>query len=223
MDQERQNRGVCSVNYTNNDMKLGPKFKICKRYGAGLYEKCQSRSFTLSESRPGRTRKGRVGARSDFAIQHMEKQRARLTYGVGEKQFVRYVRESALKKGSNATGELLRTLEMRLDNVVYRLGFAKTRAFARQLVSHGHICVNGKKMNIPSYRVSVNDIVEIRQMSRDNGAFRDLDATYETHSVPGWISVDQKMRQGKIISKPEPDGAGESTIDLKAVVEFYSR
>ena len=132
-------------------MKTGPRYKICKRLGNGVFEKCQTQKFTLSESR--RSFQGRRPRQiSDYGKQLLEKQRVRFTYGITEQQFVNYV-NSATKKEGDAAATLLSTLERRLDNVVYRLGLAPTRRAARQMVVHGHILVNGKKAAIPSHVV----------------------------------------------------------------------
>ena len=130
-------------------MKIGPKFKIAKRLGAPIFEKTQTQKFALSESRGGRQNKRRPGQMSDYKRQLIEKQKMRFTYGISEKQFRRYV-DDAVEKSNQPVALLMERLESRLDNVIYRMGLAKTRRLARQITSHGHICVNGKKMTIPS-------------------------------------------------------------------------
>src|SRR5271156_1843234 len=123
-------------------MQVGPKYKICKRLGASVFEKCQTQKFQLAEARaPRRTSRPKRGGGSDFGAQLLEKQKARFTYGLTESQFSRYVHEAMEKKGSESTTGLMVRLESRLDNVVFRAGFVKTRRAARQLVSHGHIMV----------------------------------------------------------------------------------
>jgi small subunit ribosomal protein S4 len=133
-------------------MIIGPKYKICKRLGASVFEKCQTQKFQLAEARAPRKTRGKRGGGSDFGAQLLEKQKARFTYGLSESQFSRYVHEAMEQKGDSARGTCFR-LESRLDNVVFRAGFVKTRRAARQLVGHGHVMVNGRRMNIPSYKV----------------------------------------------------------------------
>src|SRR5210317_1648441 len=127
-----------------NNMKVGPQYKVCKRLGNGVFEKCQTQKFTLSEGKKSFKMGKRPRQMSDYGKQLIEKQRVRYTYGITEKQLVNYVKGSAQKEG-DATDTLLETLERRLDNVVYRLGLAPTRRAARQMVVHEHIRVNGKK------------------------------------------------------------------------------
>ena len=140
-------------------MKIGPKFKIAKRLGAPIFEKTQSPKFELSLARSSARRTNRRhGQASDYKRQLIEKQKMRFTYGLTEKQLRRYIDE-AMEKSSQPVTVLMERLESRLDNVVYRLGLAKTRRLARQIVSHGHICINGKKMTIPSHKVRVGDVI----------------------------------------------------------------
>ena len=202
-------------------MKIGPKFKICRRLGPGVFEKCQTRRFTLAEARTPRTKRRRPGSRSDFAIQHLEKQKMRLTYGLSEKQFSRYVKESVAKKQTNTAGELLVRLESRLDNVVYRMGFAETRRQARQYVSHGHILVNDVKMTIPSCVVRPGDSIGIREKSREKAPFMPREEG-RGPTAPAWLSVDTAKKTGKVAALPMMDPA-EAFFDASAVIEFYSR
>src|SRR5581483_8756571 len=130
-------------------MLIGPKYKICKRLGSSVFEKCQTQKFQLAADRAPRKTKGRRGG-SDYGAQLIEKQKARFTYGLSEAQFSRYVHEAMEIKGKDSAAGLLARLEARLDNVVYRAGFVKTRRAARQLVSHGHVTVGGKRLNVPS-------------------------------------------------------------------------
>ena len=177
-------------------MKIGPKFKIAKRLGAPIFEKTQSQKFALSESKQGRTSKRKPGQMSDYKRQLIEKQKMRFTYGITEKQLRRYVDE-ALEKSEQPVLNLYTRLEMRLDNVVYRLGLAKTRRFARQMVSHGHILVNGKRMTVPSHKVKVDDVISVREGSRQSIIFTNLAENFEAASVPAWLSFDIKKLEGK--------------------------
>jgi len=201
-------------------MKIGPKFKIAKRLGAPVFEKTQSSKFALSEARPGRPRK-RVSQSSDFKKQLIEKQKMRYIYGLTEKQLARYVKSSMTKEHQPIT-LLLNRLETRLDNVVYRLGLARTRRFARQMVSHGHILVNGKKLNIPSHQVQVGDIISIREGSKQTNLFVTLADTHESASVPSWLSFDLKKMEGSVAGMPVHEAAN-FMFDAEQVLEYYSR
>ncbi len=204
-------------------MIIGPKFKICKRLGPGVFEKCQTRSFTLSEARAAKQKKRRRrGSRSDFAMQQLEKQKVRFTYGLSERQFSRYVKEAVAKKNVNAADQLLTVLESRLDNVIYRLGLGATRRHARQLVSHGHIAVNGIKVTIPSYMVREGEEITIRDRSKDKGPFANLKERATSGSIPSWLSLDAGKGIGAVLGVPRIDQA-ELVFDPAAVIEFYSR
>ena len=202
-------------------MKIGPKFKIAKRLGAPIFEKTQTQKFALSEARGGRTRQRRPGAMSDYKRQLLEKQKLRFTYGISEKQLRRYVNES-MAKSHQPIALLMTRLESRLDNVVYRLGLAKTRQLARQIVSHGHILVNGKKYTIPSHKVKPGDAITIREGSRQTGLFVDLAEKHEQASIPTWLSFDAKKFEGSMKAAPVYDPA-ETLFDPEQVLEYYSR
>lgn len=203
-------------------MKIGPKFKIAKRLGAPIFEKTQSAKFELSLARAGarRTNK-RPGQASDYKRQLIEKQKMRFTYGLTEKQLRRYIDE-AMEKSSQPVAVLMERLESRLDNVVYRLGLAKTRRLARQIVSHGHICLNGKKMTIPSHKVKVGDVITVREGSRHSVLFVNLAETHEAVGVPAWVAFDAKKLEGSMKSVPIYSQAG-SLFDPDQVMEYYSR
>jgi small subunit ribosomal protein S4 len=202
-------------------MKIGPKFKIAKRLGAPIFEKTQTQKFALSENKQGRTTKRKPGQQSDYKRQLIEKQKMRFTYGITEKQLRRYVDE-ALFKGDQPVSNLYVRLEMRLDNAVYRLGLAKTRRFARQMVSHGHIIVNGKRVDIPSHKVKIGDIVTVREGSKQSIVFTALPDTHESASVPAWLSFDIKKLEGTVTGVPTYNGA-ETLFDPEQVFEYYSR
>lgn len=201
-------------------MKTGPKYKIAKRLGAPIYEKTQTQKFAVSEARGGRSRK-RFSKPSDYKRQLLEKQKMRLTYGLSEKQFRRYV-DMAMEKSDDPITYLMKRLESRLDNVVYRLGLAKTRRLARQIVTHGHITVNDRKLNVPSHNVRVNDIVAVREGSRETGLYVDFTDKYEPNVLPSWLKFDVKKLSGTVIAEPiyQPT---ESYFDPAQVLEFYSR
>lgn len=202
-------------------MKIGPKFKIAKRLGAPIFEKTQSQKFELSLARGGRKTNKRPGQMSDFKRQLIEKQKMRLSYGLTEKQLRRYVDE-ATEKSTTPAATLMIRLEARLDNVTYRLGLAKTRRLARQMVSHGHICVNGKKMTIPSHRVKVGDVISVREGSRQSGLFTNLAEKHEITAVPAWLSFDVKKWEGTMKTEPVFDQTS-AMFDPDQVMEYYSR
>ncbi len=204
-------------------MIRGPKYKIARRLGAAVYDKTQTQKFALraqAKTPPGR--KGKGGPKSDFGIQMLEKQKARFTYGVSERQFGNYVNAAVAKKGVNAVEMLYKSLESRLDNVVYRLGLAPSRAGARQMVSHGHIVVNGKRVTVPSYAVSEGDAIAIREGSKKSPMFAELGEKLKNREVPSWISFDQEKVEAKIQGSPKAIPS-ELAFDLGSVIEFYSR
>ena len=169
---------------------------------------------------------GQHGARrqrrsSDYALQLREKQKLRRMYGVLERQFRNYYKEAARRKG--ATGEnLLRLLECRLDNIVYRMGFGSTRAESRQLVSHKSVMVNGRCVNIPSYQVALSDVVTIRERSRKQQRIQDSLALTEQYGFPGWVDVDVEKMEGILKSLPEREDLPPD-INEQLVVELYSK
>lgn len=203
-------------------MKIGPKFKIAKRLGAPIFEKTQSQKFELSVARSQNNRRGGRRAQiSDYKRQLTEKQKMRYTYGLAERQLRRYVDE-AMERSTQPVSVLMERLESRLDNVAYRLGLAKTRRLARQMVSHGHICVNGRKYTIPSHRVRVGDVISVRDGSRDSGLFTDFANRHEAASVPSWLKFDSKKLTGEVAARPVYDQT-ESLFDPEQVLEYYSR
>ena len=203
-------------------MKIGPKFKIAKRLGAPIFEKTQSQKFELSLSRRSNQRQNRrPGQASDYKKQLIEKQKLRFTYGISEKQLRRY-HDDAVEKSSQPVAVMMERIESRLDSVIYRMGLAKTRRLARQIASHGHICVNGKKMTIPSHKVKVGDVISIREGSRQTGLFIDLKEKHEAAALPAWVTFDVKKMEGVMKSVPVFNPA-ESLFDPEQVMEYYSR
>jgi len=202
--------------------------KLCRREGEKLFlkgERCTSPKCAL-ERRPYAP--GSHGRRSQFrrrdsnyALQLRAKQKARRVYGVLERQFRRYFREAERLRGLTGTN-LLVILESRLDNVVYRFGFAMSRPQARQIVRHGHVEVNGRKVNIPSYLVKPGDIVAIRPTSRKKGMIQDIALDLEHRAVPDWLSRDERALSGRVLSMPQR-GDIDVAIDEQLIVEYYSR
>ncbi|MEK7621754.1 MAG: 30S ribosomal protein S4 [Patescibacteria group bacterium] len=205
-------------------MKIGPKYKICRRLGERIFPKCQTTKFTISgdgAARPGKVTGRRSRSASDYGSQLKEKQKARYTYGVNERQFRSYVKRSRSIKTGNPLANLGQLVESRLDNVVYRLGLVPSRAFARQVVSHGHILVNGKRVTIPSYTISVGDMIGVRSQSRDNGVFREASARLKEYEPPSWLLYTND-REAKVVAPPALEAA-ESNLNLSAIIDFYSR
>ena len=202
---------------------IGPKCKLSRREGTDLYLKSARRSLDSKckmESAPGQhgAKKSRL---SGYGLQLREKQKIRRIYGVLERQFRRYFAEADRRKGS--TGELLlQLLESRLDNVVYRMGFASTRAEARQLVSHKAIMVNGQVVNIPSFQVKAGDVVAIREKAKKQVRIQEAMGLATQIGLPSWVSVDATKLEGTF--KNVPDRAElYSDINEQLVVEFYSK
>ncbi len=201
-------------------MKLGPKFKIARRLGAPIFEKTQTAKFKASLGEKKRSK--RPASKTEFSKQLIEKQKARFTYGISERQFSTYVKK-VIESGSHTpSDDVFKALETRLDNVVYRLGLASTRQFARQVVSHGHILVNGRKLNVPSYVVKIGDIVEIRNGSKSNGIFAELDEKIKTLETPTWLTWNTEKKQASALRLPSLEGQ-ELLFDLNSVLEYYKR
>ena len=199
--------------------------RLCRREGAKLFLKgtrCYTKkcSFERRPSPPGQhgVRRRKVG---EFGLQLREKQKVRKTYGVLERQFRNYFVEAESRPG--VTGEtLLRFLELRLDNVIYRMGFAPSRPAARQLVGHGHFTVNGRPTNVPSYQLRPGDRIAVRESHRTREPFKVAKETLRSHQAPEWVSVDAANLGGAIADLPRRD---QMPLDLneQLVVEYYSR
>ncbi len=207
----------------------GPVCKLCRREGEKLFLK-GARCFTPKcafERRgypPGQHGKGAQFRRrrdSDYNRQLRAKQKARRTYGVLERQFRRYYVESLGRRGLTGLN-LLQVLEARLDNVVFRLGFADSRSQARLLVTHGHFSVNDRRTDVPSMLVSQGDIVAVREGSCDRTYFKDLRAVAEDKTVPLWLSRDLKNLSGTVVRMPERSEI-DSNLQEQLIVEYYSR
>lgn len=200
-------------------MKIGPKYKIARRLGAGVFDKTQTQKFALTEGKYSK-KGGKKKQMSEYGAQLIEKQKIRFTYGVSEKQFSNYVKEALSTKGASSADNLSELLERRLDNVVYRLALAPTRQASRQMVSHGHFLVNGKKVSVPSYRMSPGDKISVREGSRKSVMFADVSTKLEKTVFPIWLSFDPSKLEGQVKAKPSRDGA---FLDFSRVLEFYSR
>ena len=196
----------------------GPMTKKSRRFGTDLVG--NDKAFERRPYAPGVHGRGRTKD-SEYSLQLKEKQKARYAYGVLEKQFHRYYEEASRRPGR--TGDLLlRILESRLDNVVYRAGFASTRRQARQMVSHGHILVNGKKVNIPSFRVTPLDIIDVRAKSQEMTPFVIARETFGERDVPGWLTVKPNNMRVLVHQLPTRE---QIVLDVneQEIVELYSR
>ena len=202
---------------------LGPTCKLSRREGTDLFLKSRGKSLENKcklDQRPGMHGTKRTRS-SDYALQLRAKQRIRRIYGILEKQFRNYYKMADLKKG--ATGEnLLNLLESRLDNVVYRMGFASTRAEARQLVSHKSVLINDSLTNIPSYQVQPGDVISIREKAKKQQRIIDALTVTEQYGFPMWVEVNSKEMKGTFKSLPERSDLG-ADIQEQLVVELYSK
>jgi small subunit ribosomal protein S4 len=203
-------------------MIIGPKYKIARRLGAPIFEKTQTQKYVLSQARKEKTGRSFSRPKSEFGTQLLEKQKARFTYCMTEKQFSKYVKEALAKKGSKATAGLFESLEFRADNVAYRSGFAPTRLAARQIISHGHLLLNGKRITIPSMRLKVGDILTIRSGSSTKPLFASLDERLKAYTQPSWVKFDFEKKEAVIQGVPKYAG-GDSLFNINAILEFYSR
>lgn len=197
----------------------GPMTKKSRRLGVDI--KGNDKNFDKRPYPPGDHGRGRI-KESEYLLQLREKQKARYYYGVLEKQFRRYYEEANRKK-EGLTGEnLLILLELRLDNVVYRGGFARTRAEARQMVSHRHVTVNGRSTNIPSYRVKAGDVVQIREKSRSSQAVVGSLEVFGSRDVPGWLTTDTGEFKINVVDVPVRSQI-DAPVTEQAIVELYSK
>ncbi|KKM12646.1 30S ribosomal protein S4 [Clostridiales bacterium PH28_bin88] len=199
--------------------------RLCRREGAKLYlkgDRCYSDKCAIDRRAyaPGQHGQGRKKV-SEYGIQLREKQKARRIYGVLEKQFRTYFEKAERQKG--VTGEnLLRVLERRLDNVVYRLGFGASRAEARQLVRHGHFAVNGRKVNIPSYQVRPGDEITVRESSKDSPKIKEMAETLVHKTPPAWLELNPEALKGRVLALPSRDQI-DVPVQEHLIVEMYSR
>ena len=203
---------------------LGPKCKLSRREGTDLFLKSGIKPLDAKcklENPPGQSQGARRGRLSDYGLQLREKQKLRRMYGVLERQFRNYYKRAAQQKGS--TGQnLLRLLEGRLDNTVYRMGFAATRSEARQLVGHKAISVNGKVVNIPSFQVAAGDKIEIREKAREQDRIKNALSIAGQVGLPDWVDVDEQNMSGVLKSLPEREDILPD-INENLVVELYSK
>ena len=206
---------------------LDSKCKQCRRIGEKLFlkgDRCSTAKCAITRRNYPPGVHGPKGSRrkvSDYGLQLKEKQKAKKMYNLMEKQF-RLTFEKAKKQSGDAGENLFKLLEMRLDNVVYRLGFAASRNQARELVSHGHFLIKGKKVNIPSYCVKTGDIIKIKESSKKSKQFSALGEKLKKAETPGWLNLDAKELSGKVLHAPNFDDI-RINVDARVIVEFYSR
>ena len=203
----------------------GASCKLCRREGQKLFlkgERCYGGKCALSRRAYAPGQHGQAKKKlSEYGVQLREKQKAKRFYGVLESQFRGYFETADSKKG--ITGEvLLQLLESRLDNVVYRMGFGSTRAEARQLVTHGHFTINGKRVNIPSYQTRVGEAIEVCEGSRKSVRFKEILDITGSKVVPKWIEVDQENLKGKIVALPAREDI-DLPVQEHLIVELYSK
>jgi small subunit ribosomal protein S4 len=204
---------------------IGPVCKLCRREKTKLFLKgtrCESPKCPIEKGRPppGEHGRGRV-RESEYLLQLREKQKAKRFYGILERQFRSYYEEAARAKG--VTGEeLMRICESRLDNVVYRSGLAMNRTMGRQLVSHGHFEVNGRKVNIPSYRVKAGDVVSVRNRSKSMGRIIENASYAEGRPIPEWLAPNLKEMSVEIRQLPERAQV-DAPVQEQLIVEYYSK
>ena len=204
----------------------GPKERNSRALGENLMLKATRSSSQKSALIRKPYRPGMHGKRrrmlSEYGTQLAEKQKVKLSYGLMEKNMRAYVEDAMRSKTVTTPEQLVRKLEMRLDNAVFRAGLAISRSMARQFVSHGHIWVNGRRANIPSQQLRLGDMLAIRPQSRDKKIFEDLTARLKKYEAPTWLGLDSEKIEAKVVAYPTPEDA-QVKADLSLVIEFYSR
>ena len=203
--------------------------KTCRRLGQKLFlkgDRCFSAKCAMVKRAyaPGPQKKKRGGAPSEYKKSLDEKQTLKKWYGLSERQFKRYVEESLAKMGKvdDVSAELIRRLEKRLDNTIFRLGFAKSRAQARQLVSHGYFLVNGKPVNIPSYEVKKDDVIAVKESKKQKGAIKSVLVSLKKQESPAWLQFNKEKLEAKTIGEPSLDEV-KPPAEISLIFEFYSR
>jgi small subunit ribosomal protein S4 len=203
-------------------MKTGPRYKIAKRLGASVFEKAQTQKFAISADRSAKNKRSGRGRQSEYGKQMLEKQKVRVTYGLPERQFRNYVFKALEAHTVKPVERLHELLELRLDNVVWRLGLASTRRAARQMVAHGHIMVGGKKVRVPSHTLSAGDVISVREGSKEHGVLVGFAERFAERTLPSWLSWNPKSMEGAVKERPTAASA-DPAGDLIAVLSFYTR
>lgn len=195
--------------------------KKCRRLG---YKVCDSAKCAMVRKPypPGQHGKDSKTRPTEFGSQLAEKQKIKMIYGIREKQFKRYF-DLATKRSGITPEIIVELLERRLDNVIFRLGIAPTRNASRQLVIHGHIIVNGKKVNSPSFSVKVGDVIDIKEISKSKKVFSNTRTILKKFQTPKWLEIDRDKISGKVLSLPDRDITSSIPVEVSKVLEFYSR
>jgi small subunit ribosomal protein S4 len=205
---------------------IGPVCRLCRREGVKLFlkgDRCTTNKCALEKKNyaPGQHGQQQRRKLSNYGVQLREKQKLRRIYGLNEQQFLNYFTKAASQKG--ATGEnFLVLLERRLDNVIFRLGLASSRSAARQIVRHGHVTIDGQKVNIPSYQVKVGQVVSLKDKSKAKQYFVDMAENAKSKAAPKWLEADYEKVGGKVVSLPAREDI-DTQVDELLVVEFYSK
>ena len=199
-----------------------PKYKVARKLGPAIYDKTQTQKFALRAARRNPTAKKNSRQKTDYGLQLLEKQRAKATYGLSEKKMVNYVNDISRLKGVNTNDKLVEALERRLDNVVYRLGLANSRQFSRQMVSHGHIRVNGKRVTIPSFAVSLGDKISIKEGSLKSKMYEGLEEKMKSYNFPSWLNYDPAKKVFLIQGMPKL-APTEIMFNVAAIFQYYNR
>lgn len=203
--------------------------KICRRLGEKLFlkgERCMSAKCAMVKRPfpPGQKAKKRRGSLSEYGKELKEKQKMKKWYGLSESQMERYVKEVEKRRAKieNVADALIEKIESRLDNTIFRLGLAKSRAQASKLVSHGHFMVNGRKVDIPSYEMKIGDVISIRPGSKKKEPLKDLDALMKNYKLPSWLNFDKDKGEGKFVKKPIAADV-QLPVEIATLFEHYSR
>lgn len=204
----------------------GPACKLCRREGMKLFlkgQRCNTAKCAIDRERPAPgASQHRRGKLSDYGEQLRAKQKIRRFYGVSERQFVKSFKEASKKSGITSF-ELISLMELRLDNVVYRLGLASSRSAARQIVTHGHIRVNGRRVNIPSFTLKRGDVVELKKSDKSLAMVqKNIEATSGSNTIPEWLTFDKEALKAEVIRLPE-NGEIQVPADPQLIVELYSK
>ncbi|MCX6790305.1 MAG: 30S ribosomal protein S4 [Candidatus Kaiserbacteria bacterium] len=201
-----------------------PRYKTAKRLGATVFEKAQTQKFAISAERSAKNKKRGRGRQSEYGKQMLEKQKVRITYGLTERQFSNYVRKALAAAAHNVkpSDRLHELLELRLDNIIWRLGLVPTRRAARQMVAHGHVMVGDKKSRVPSQTMSVGERISVRDGSKEHGSLVGFDERFAERKLPSWLSWNPKSMEGSVVVKPTTVSA-DPAGDLGMVLSFYTR
>lgn len=195
------------------------KCKLCKRLDEKFLikgERCSTHKCSALKKAAFSHKK----PKSEYGQQLNEKQKMKLVYSLREKQFKNYVMKAINRPDKDVSEYLMQLLENRLDNIVYRLGFAASRGAARQTVSHGHILVNGRKVNIPSYQAGVGDKISIKENSAAKKNFENLNLTLKKYETPKWLKLDKEKKEGEVLNNPGGE-ENEFKINTASIIEFY--